>query len=507
MRHGGDDRLRQGGDGPGPHRRSRRGRRPTRVRRPPRPSSVAGPRGVLPFDRGRRGDHLQAPGRAARAGRPGRVDDEVPQLAGPAVGADHRAVEQQRPGDAGADRQEQRVPGTAGRPEPGLGQQSGAHVVPDDGRHAEQATRPGRGSAGPASRGSPSTGPTPRRLVDQAGDDDPAADQPSRAVVLRRPWPAGRSPPRATTAADVGGDVRRGRRRRRRRRRRRPRSTRAALMRVPPTSTAATTSDTSAMPYSARAGRRQDHRSGQVARVVGVEVALPGLREAEPVHPHELGQRVDVAVLEVRAGRRAPAPPGPPAPRRTPRWPGPAAAMLDRAVPVLHRRVGLGPELGRLAQLEGGLLGQPDGPAAADEGHLLGVGQPGQALRLVLGQHRPGVRDGGRRGPRRATPAAAPAVEVANRVCTTDCSSTSGSRMVRSASSVTGVPGVATIAVVTSVAAAQRREDVDHLGGGAGAGDRQHARRSRGPAGARWPRTRRSRRARPARAARRRPGP
>ncbi len=39
-------------------------------------------------------------------------------------------------------------------------------------------------------------------------------------------------------------------------------------------------------------------------------------------------------------------------------------------------------------------------------------------------------------------------MEVANRVCTTDFSSTSGSRMVRSASSVTGVPGVATIAVV-----------------------------------------------------------
>ena len=41
-------------------------------------------------------------------------------------------------------------------------------------------------------------------------------------------------------------------------------------------------------------------------------------------------------------------------------------------------------------------------------------------------------------------------MEVANRVCTTDFSSTSGSRTVRSASSVTGVPGVATIAVVTT---------------------------------------------------------
>ena len=39
-------------------------------------------------------------------------------------------------------------------------------------------------------------------------------------------------------------------------------------------------------------------------------------------------------------------------------------------------------------------------------------------------------------------------VEVAKRVCTTDFSSTSGSRIVRSASSVTGVPGVATMAVV-----------------------------------------------------------
>ena len=66
----------------------------------------------------------------------------------------------------------------------------------------------------------------------------------------------------------------------------------------------------------------------------------------------------------------------------------------DRPVAVLHRRVGLRPELGRLAQLEPGLLGQTHGPATADEGDLLGLAEPGEGLLLGLREDGPSVGDG-----------------------------------------------------------------------------------------------------------------
>ena len=46
---------------------------------------------------------------------------------------------------------------------------------------------------------------------------------------------------------------------------------------------------------------------------------------------------------------------------------------------------------------------------------------------------------------------------MANRVCTTDCSSTSGSRTTWSASSVTGVPGVATMTMLVTGRSARSR--------------------------------------------------
>ena len=45
----------------------------------------------------------------------------------------------------------------------------------------------------------------------------------------------------------------------------------------------------------------------------------------------------------------------------------------DGAVAVLHRRVRLGPRLGGLAELQAGLVGEPDGPAGAQERDLVGV--------------------------------------------------------------------------------------------------------------------------------------
>ena len=44
---------------------------------------------------------------------------------------------------------------------------------------------------------------------------------------------------------------------------------------------------------------------------------------------------------------------------------------------VLHRRIGLGPRLGGLTHLERRLVREPDGPAAAEEGELLGGDQLG----------------------------------------------------------------------------------------------------------------------------------
>ena len=66
------------------------------------------------------------------------------------------------------------------------------------------------------------------------------------------------------------------------------------------------------------------HRAGEVAWVVGVETQ-PGLhRETQAVHAHELGEGIQVAVLDVRLGGRHP--------RGEPRDPRGAAKSVDSAL-------------------------------------------------------------------------------------------------------------------------------------------------------------------------------
>ena len=116
---------------------------------------------------------------------------------------------------------------------------------------------------------------------------------------------------------------------------------------------------------------------------------------AQAVQAHKLGHRVDVPGLEMGTrGLDLSAQ----ASWHLTEGPGGAAGRgdADRAVAILHGGVGLGPELRRLAQLERRFLDQADAPAAADEGDLFGVDQPGQGAGLVLREHGPGVGDGRR---------------------------------------------------------------------------------------------------------------
>ncbi len=105
---------------------------------------------------------------------------------------------------------------------------------------------------------------------------------------------------------------------------------------------------------------------------------------------------------------------------------GPWATDADRSVAVLHRRVRLGPEAGRLAALQRRLLGDRRGPTATEERDLAdGAGGDRQ-----LG--RDGHRRGGddvRRGLRRARQRSRARTDVGKRVCTTDCSAANGRAM------------------------------------------------------------------------------
>jgi hypothetical protein len=123
-----------------------------------------------------------------------------------------------------------------------------------------------------------------------------------------------------------------------------------------------------------------------------VEAAGPGELEGDQVHPDQLGQRVGAARPGQAAGRRdvVEQPLG-----SGPEQPHDAAGVGhgDRAVPELHRGIGLGPHGRRLAQLERRLVGQAVGPAGAEEGELAGGQQfPGDGL----GEH--ALRRGGGRG-------------------------------------------------------------------------------------------------------------
>ena len=118
----------------------------------------------------------------------------------------------------------------------------------------------------------------------------------------------------------------------------------------------------SALPRHSRC-RRTRSASGSMSRC----------SKRAPVAAHLLGQPL---------GHLAERPHGPP--RR---------GDADRAVAVLHRGVGLGPELRRLAQLERGLVRDAVGPPPAEEGHLLRVDEGAVCRRGVLGQHRVAPRD------------------------------------------------------------------------------------------------------------------
>ena len=130
----------QGGDAPGPTRRPRRRHRRTLGRRPPRPRPVRPVRAA--YSRSTAAAEAitsRHPVAAAPAGRPGRVDDEVPQLAGPAVGADApRPSSSSAPAMPVPTGRNSACRAPRGSAQPGLGQQAGAHVVADDGRYAER---------------------------------------------------------------------------------------------------------------------------------------------------------------------------------------------------------------------------------------------------------------------------------------------------------------------------------------------------------------------------------
>ena len=205
-----------------------------------------------------------------------------------------------------------------------------------------------------------------RQLGDQADDRLGRVRSPSSGVGVRRS-PSTR--PSASTIAD--------------------------LVSVPPTSKASTTSPgpRGAGAASGVVGHgRQPPRMTERVRLRGlVGVEAPGQcpGEGHALGAHEFGHRVERAGLEAGAGGgdlvgepggRFAEVPGDPARRRD----------RDRAVPVLHRGVRLGPRLRGLAHLERRLVGEADGPAAAEERELLGVDERGVEL---LGDRGPGVGD------------------------------------------------------------------------------------------------------------------
>src|ERR1035437_4053364 len=152
-------------------------------------------------------------------------------------------------------------------------------------------------------------------------------------------------------------------------------STRAAFMSVPPTANASTAlpapSDGAGCPAAGELTnlRVKDHGTGEVARLVGVEPGAACALQGHPLRPDQVGHGIDGTVLVVRARRSdvghealgcCPEHPRDPAGRRD----------RNRTVAILLGRVRLGPRLRGLAHLEGGLVGEADRPARAQEGVL-----------------------------------------------------------------------------------------------------------------------------------------
>src|SRR5450830_551023 len=86
-------------------------------------------------------------------------------------------------------------------------------------------------------------------------------------------------------------------------------STRAAFMSVPPTSKASTAlpapsgGDRCPVANELMSSRVEDHGTGQVARLVGVEPGAAGALKGHTLSPDQVGHRVNGTVFEVRAGR------------------------------------------------------------------------------------------------------------------------------------------------------------------------------------------------------------
>ena len=139
----------------------------------------------------------------------------------------------------------------------------------------------------------------------------------------------------------------------------------------------------------------EDDGAGQVARAVGVEAGGLGEGDARPLGEHERGERVEIGrdgrARRPRGRPRARSSAGPNEPHD-----GARAGDADRAVAVLEGRVGLGPRLGRLAQLQRRLARQPDGPAAAEERPAVGLARLDRQRRVERGRWRRRPRRRGR---------------------------------------------------------------------------------------------------------------
>ena len=187
----------------------------------------------------------------------------------------------------------------------------------------------------------------------------------------------------------------------------------------------------------------EDDRPGQVARPVRVEPRGLGEGDRRALGEDERGERVEVVATAVApAARTLSRTPSAGAPNDQTTRPG--AGDADRPVAVLEDRVGLGPRLRRLAQLERGLVREADGPAAAEERPLVG----GRPARPAAGASSARSASARRRLDVDAGSCARSSVSavVAKRVCTTDCSSAKSSTTASSAASATGVPATAVIA-------------------------------------------------------------
>ena len=149
------------------------------------------------------------------------------------------------------------------------------------------------------------------------------------------------------------------------------------------------------------------------------------------------------------------------------------AGEADRSVSVFHGGICLAVRLRRLAELEGGLLRDPDGPAVAEEHDVL---EPGRLGFERLGQGAFAVGRPPARDPGRGAPGTAPAPTWRTASARPERSSAKSRAIVVSASDATGEEASA----VTTVrgTSPRRLEELDDLGGRAAPADRHDAGRT-----------------------------